>query len=295
VSSVDSSIVPDGSVRSLSEAEMADVWHQSGAWVASRQGRYWATIQPGFYQPVNLVATFTRAELTRPSPRCWGYRAALDPADARSANGSVPVHYAPLAGHVDPSAMSHGRVQDLRKCRASVEIRLCRDPDVFEAHGARVYQSAQERLHYWKDLDEPAYRKMIRQLVADPRRIFVGGFVDGVLAGYLESYIVGRVIYARELIVASDVLKTGISTGLYVDTMELGLRAGAIDAACLGLDTPERKGLTSFKTSLGFPVVHLPAISHIPAPLAAVIRARRPWSYYRLVGTAPAAALAGAS
>ena len=116
------------------------------------------------------------------------------------------------------------------------------------------------------------------------------GFVDGVLGGYQEAYVVERVLYLRELIVATDALKTGISTGLYVDTIELGLRSGAARDVCLGLDTPERPGLTRFKTSLGFPVVHLPARSSIPRPMAALIRARRPWAYYRLVGVSPATA-----
>jgi hypothetical protein len=132
---------------------------------------------------------------------------------------------------------------------------------------------------------------MIRIKIADPRRQFVVGRVDGVLRGYLESYIVDGVVYAHELIVATDALRTGISTGLYVDTIELGLRAGVASEACLGLDTPERPGLTQFKESLGFPVVHLPARHAIPAPMSTYIRARRPFAYHRLVGAAPAAAI----
>ena len=81
------------------------------------------------------------------------------------------------------------------------------------------------------------------------------------------------VLFTHELIVAADAMSTGINTGLYVDTIELGLSSGAARDICLGLDTPERPGLTQFKESMGFPVVHLPARSSIPAPVAAVIRA----------------------
>lgn len=284
MSAVGTAIVPDEHVRSLSEEEMAGLRRDDGAGVAGRRGRYWESVVPGLYQPVSLVVPFAAHEIGRPTAACWGYRAVLAPGDADAANGSLPVHLAAVGGGLDTRHMSHGRVQDLRRCRSLVETRLCRDPDLLAAQGYSVYRSAQDRLHYWKDLEPAAYREMIRGRVADTRRIFVAGFLDGVLAGYLESFIVGRVVYAKDLIVATDALRSGISTGLYADTIELGLRAGAIDAACLGLDTPEARGLTEFKTSLGFPVVHLPARHQIAEPMAAAIRALRPWAYYRLTG-----------
>lgn len=280
-------LTPDAEVRSLSEDELADVRAAEGASVARRSGRPWASIFPGFYQPVNLVARLTSAEVGRPTTACWGYRAAVVAEDAASANGSVPVHLVDGLDHLHMERMAHGRVQDLRKCRARIEFRLIRDPDIFDSAGFAVYASAQQRLHYWENLDDAAYRRQIRKRVADPRRLFVGGFLDSVLGGYLESYIVDGVIFARELIVATDLLRSGISTGLYVETIEMGLRAGAVHAACLGLETPERPGLTRFKDSLGAPVVHLPARSSIPAPVAAYIGARRPNVLYRLVGRRP--------
>ena len=288
MSFVGSGLVPDDAVRSLTEQELGAVRKAEGAAVVDAGGHSWASIFPGFFQPVNLVARLAADELRRPAVRCWGYRAALATADRDRANGSVPVHFLEGLERLDQARMAHGRVQDLRRCRSRVEIARCRDPGLFERQGYRVYQSAQERLHYWADMDEQEYRLTMRARVADPRRLFVGGLVDGVLGGYLEAYIVDGVLYARELIVATDVLKSGMSTGLYVDTIELGLRTGAARDVCLGLETPERPGLTRFKESLGFPVVHLPARSSIPRPIGAFIRARRPDAFYRLTGTSPA-------
>ena len=287
MSGLGSGLVPDDAVRSLTEQELGALREAEGAAVADGGGHRWASIFPGFFQPVNLVARLPAEELRRPTLRCWGYRAALVTADADRANGSVPVHLLEGLDRLDPARMTHGRIQDLRRCRGRVEIALCRDPSVFEEHGYRVYASAQDRLHYWADMTEETYRRVMRARVADTRRLFVVGFVDGVPGGYLEAYIVDGVIHVRELIVATDVLKTGISTGLYVDTIELALGTGSARDACLGLDTPERPGLTRFKESLGFPVVHLPAHSSIPRPIGAFIRARRPEAYYRLTGMAP--------
>ena len=282
-----SGLVPDGAVKSLTEREFGALRETEGAAVAYSGGHFWASIFPGFFQPVNLVARLSAEQLRRPTVRCWGYRAALVNADADRANGSVPVHLQEGLDRLDPGRMTHGRVQDLRRCRDRVEIALCRDPAVFEQQGYRVYDSAQDRLHYWAEMAEDAYRQVMRARVADGRRLFVVGFVGGVLGGYLEAYIVDGVLFARELIVASDALKTGISTGLYVDTIELALRTGAARDVCLGLETPERPGLTRFKESLGFPVIHLPASSSIPRPIGAIIRARRPEAYYRLTGLKP--------
>ena len=154
--------------------------------------------------------------------------------------------------------------------------------------GYGVFRSAQQRTaFYWPDQTKDEYRQRMEQRVADDRRLFVAGIVDGKLGGYLESYAVDGVLYAHELFVATEVMRTGIGTGLYVETIEIGARSGAIRDVCIGLHTPERAGITTFKEGLASPVVQVPSRCVMPAPIRAYIKARRPAVHYRLTGEKP--------
>ena len=273
----------------MTEADLASMRADDGMTVVERGGRYWEAIFPGFYQPVHLLARFRAGELKRPSLLCWGYRAALCEDDAKLANGSVPVHLMADVKGFTESALDESRARDLRKCRRSVELRRVRDPGPFLEEGYGVFMSAQRRVdYYWPHLTEGEYRKRMERRALDERRLIVAGFVDGKLGGYLESYAVDDILYARELFVATEVMRTGIGTGLYVETIQTGARATTICDVCIGLHTPERGGITAFKEGLACPVVDVPARSAIPAPIGAYIKARRPAVHYRLTGTRPA-------
>ena len=136
-------------------------------------------------------------------------------------------------------------------------------------------------------MDESEYRTMMAKRAPDPRRLIVAGFVDGKLAGYLESYAVDGILYGRDLFVDDAKMRTGIATGLYLETIQFGVRANAINQICLGPVLLERPGLTWFKRGLGFSTVAMPAHIAIPAPIGAFIRWRRPAVHYRLTGQSP--------
>jgi hypothetical protein len=272
----------------MTEAELASMRADDGMTVVQRGGRYWESISPGFYQPVHLLARFRPVEVKRPALLCWGYRAALHEDDAKLANGSVPVHLMTDVKQFTEAALDESRRRDLRKCRRLVEFRRVSDPGLFAEQGYEVFMSAQRRVDfYWPRLTEAEYRKRMERRAQDGRRLIVAGFVDGMLGGYLESYAVDEILYARELFVATEVMRTGIGTGLYVETIETGARAGTIRDVCIGLHTPERKGITAFKEGLACPIVHVPSRWAIPAPIGAYIRARRPAVHYRLTGARP--------
>ena len=152
-----------------------------------------------------------------------------------------------------------------------------------------MFLSAVHRLGYWKPLTEAEYRRRVERRFAHGRRQIVAGLVDGRLAGYLDAFAVDSILYPEQIFVATDALRTGIGTGLYMATIETALRSGAIREVCNGLHTPEDLNLCHFKESLGFRVVRVPARSVIPAPILATLRDRRPATYYRLTGETPAA------
>lgn len=281
---------PDPELTVMTEAELASMRAEEGVTVVLRDGRYWSAIFPGFYQPIHLLARMRAVQVRRPALLCWGYRAALAQEDANLANGSIPVHLLTDVAQFTEGMLNRNRRRDLRTCRQEVELRHLRDPSLLVEQGYGVFMSAMRRVAYWRPLTEVDFRRRMERRVRDERRLIVAGLIDGRLGGYLESYAVDGVLYTHELFVATEALRTGIGTGLYVETIKTGARAGTVHDVCVGLHTPERPTLCSFKDGLGFRVAHVPALSAIPAPIRAYIKARRPAVHYRLTGANPAAA-----
>ena len=279
---------PATELTMMTEAGFAAMRADEGATIVERGGRFWGETFRGFFQPIHQMARFRASDMGRPTWRCWGYRAALTPEDARLANGSIPVFLmSDLQSFTADHTFDESRRRDLRRCRREVEIRRVLEPDVFIREGWAVYLSAKQRVPYGGTMDESDYRGMMARRVPDPRRLIIAGFVDGKLAGYLESYAVDGILYGRDLFVDDEKMKTGIATGLYLETIQFGVRSTAIDQICLGPVLLERPGLTWFKQGLGFTTVALPAHIAIPAPIGAFIRWRRAAVHYRLTGQSP--------
>ena len=284
--------LPDPELTVLTEAEFASMREEEGARVVQHDGRYWEVVFPGFYQPIHWLARFKAAAVRRPAIFCWGYRAALDDQDAHLANGSIPVHLLTHVEQFTESGLIESRRRDLRKCRREVEFRRVQDPSLLLEQGWGVFRSAQLRVPHGRPLTREDYQLRIERRASDQRRVFVVGLIDERLAGYMEAYAVDGVLYTHELFVATEFVRTGIGTGLYVETIEIGARAGTIHEVCNGIHAPERPGIKAFKDTLGSRVVRVPARVAMPAPIGAYIKARRPLTYYRLTGVEPAAAAA---
>lgn len=280
---------PDPGLVVMTEAELASMRAEEGGTVVLHEAHHWCAVHPGFYQPINLLARLRAVEVGRPTPLCWGYRAALAEEDAHLANGSIPVHLLTDIERFPEGVLNRNRRRDLRTCRQKVEVVRLRDPSLLVDQGYEVFMSAMRRVAYWKPLTATDYRKRMERRATDERRLIIAGLVDGRLGGYLESYAVNGVLYTHELFVATEALPTGVGTGLYVETIEIGARAGTIRDVCIGLHTPENPDLCAFKAGLGFRVVHVPARTSIPAAIGTYIKARRPAAHYRLTGDASAA------
>ncbi|MGH7287697.1 MAG: hypothetical protein ACREI8_06720 [Myxococcota bacterium] len=274
----------------MTEAELAAMRAREGDAVVLRQGTHWRSSYPGFYQPINLLARKRAAEVRQPARLCWGFRVALSEEDAHLANASVPVHLLTDAQHFDQTRLSRNRRGDLRRCRRRVEFRRLSTPALLLEQGHGVFMSSVRRLGHWRPLTERAYRNRVTRRAGHGRRLFIAGLIDGRLRGYLDSYAVDGVLHLDEMFVATDALRTGIGTGLYVAAIETGARELAIRDVCNGLHRPEDANLCRFKEGLGFRVVHVPARAVIRPPIRAYLRARRPATYYRLTGDGTALA-----
>lgn len=274
---------PATALRVMSEPALAAMRASEGDSIVRRGGCHWRAIFPGFYQPVDLLARMRAAALRQPAPLCWGFRAALAEPDAHLADGSIPLHLLTDLPHFDEGALSRNRRSDLRRCRRQVELRRLSDPGLLLEQGHAVFLSAVSRLGHWRALSEPEYRERVRRRAAHGQRLVVAGLVDGMLRGWIDSYAVDGVLHTDEIFVATDALRSGIGTGLYVETILAGARQG-LRAVCNGLHRPEDENLCRFKEGLGFRVLKLPARAVMPAPVRAFLRSRRPATYYRLTG-----------
>lgn len=276
--------VANPAVRNLSDAELAAMQLAEGDRVAVRGVTAWRSTFPGFYQPARLTARLRIADVGRPTPACWGVRAALAEADAAAANGTMPLYLLDTPDGFGEEVLSRNRRSDLRRCRRLVTFHTLRDSSLLDEQGHGVFMSAVERLGYWRPLSATAYRARVARRMAHGSRLVVAGLIDGRLAGYLDAYAAEGTLFPEEIYLATDALRTGIGTGLYVAILEHATVAAGIREVCNGLHTPEDPDLCRFKESLGFHVVQLPAAVRIPAPIGTWIRARRPATYYRLTG-----------
>jgi hypothetical protein len=232
------------------------------------------------------------AEVRRPTRFCWGFRAALAEEDAHLANAVLPVHLLDDVPHFDERRLSRNRKGDLRRCEGRVEVQRVTSPELLLERGYEPFRSAQRRLGYSRALSEAQYRARVLRRT-DWRRLIFAGLIGGILGGYLDSYVIQGVLYLEELFVATEAMRSGIGTGLYVAAIRAAVRSGSIHTIYNGIHRPERPSLTHFKEGLGFRVVRLPALATIRAPLRAYLKRRRPLAYYRLTGDATV--LAGAA
>jgi hypothetical protein len=191
--------------------------------------------------------------------------------------------------HYTEELLGRGRRRDLHKARRQVEFVQLRDPALLLEQGYGVFGSHRRRLGYRRLLAKTDYSKAVQRRAVDGRRLVIAGLVDGRLGGYCENYAVDGVVYLENLYVATDVLRTGIATGLYVETLRACARAGTIHSACCGLHRLENADLSSFKASFGFRVVQVPARVVVPAPIRVAINSLRPATGYRLMGVSPQA------
>ena len=271
----------------MNEAELALMRAAEGDKVVLHEGRYWRSTHPGFFEPLHILARLHAHEATRPTRLSWGYRAALTEEPGSAPKNTMPVYCLEEASEFSERSLSRNRKGDLRKCAKHVELKVLHEPSLLLEQGHEVFMSSVERLGYWKPLSKAEYRRRAERRFSHGRRQLVAGLIDGRLAGYLDAFAVDGILYPEEIHVATDALRTGIGTGLYVETITTALRSGKVRVVCNGLHTPENPSLCRFKESLRFQVVHVPTRSVIMPPALALIRARRPATYYRLTGDLP--------
>ncbi|MES1022900.1 hypothetical protein ABN584_08370 [Gloeocapsa sp. BRSZ] len=276
--------ISESELISMTEQEMVNWRRQQGAHITCHHDRHWEEVVPGFYQPIHLMARLSAEEATRPTPWCWGFRAALHSKDTVAANGSVPVHLLSDIANYDLQSLPQKRRTDLRKCRKLVTIVQLIGPALLQQQGYEVFCSSLQRTKHQKPPSRKTYLAGLKDFTTDEHRLVLAGLIGDKLGGYIDGYAVNGTAYMISGYYATDALPTSIVTGLNYEFVQICRRSGEVHEIVDGLHLRENSALDLPKKTMGFSVKYVPSRVWINSIVKNLVRWRYPHKYYRLTG-----------
>ncbi|PIG92219.1 hypothetical protein CSQ79_16425 [Gloeocapsopsis sp. IPPAS B-1203] len=268
----------------MTEEEMASWRRQQGARITYHHGRYWEEVIPGFYQPIHLMARLSAQEATRPTPLCWGFRAALHTDDTVVANGSVPVYLLTDVANYDLHILPQKRRTHVRKCHKMVTIVQLMSPALLQQQGYEVFCSSLQRTKHKNLLTKETYLAGLKDFSTNKHRLVLAGLIGDKLGGYIDGYAVNGTAYMVSGYYATEALPTSIVTGLTYEFVQICRRSGKIHEIVDGLHVRENSALDLPKTTMGFAVEYVPSKVWMNLIMKNLVRWRYPHKYYRLTG-----------
>jgi hypothetical protein len=272
-------------VMPITEERLAELLADEGVTVRKAHGRWWRQHTRGFFEPAHRLAPMSASEARRPG-WCWGYRATLRTADARTANAVLPVHLvADVASHDESALPSDARKDHRRQARQGIRIVQATDHRLFREQGYELLLEWRERI-----ARRGRAPSRDRFLAALESRTLENGWLnlaalDGDrLLGSGHSQVVDGTAYLEIQVVGTEGIKIGIAGRLDFEAIQVYRRTGTASRATSGVHQPEMPGLAAFKARHGFPVVGVPSRLWMAPPFDLVVRWRRPLTYYRLSG-----------
>jgi hypothetical protein len=269
----------------MTEAELASDPQEPRRTVLHR-GRYWREMFTGLFEPVHPMARLTAWEATRPSPRCWGYHAALTESSTAGANSSMPMHLLVDLEGFTIDSLSSNRRYDLRRSQRQVTVVQVVGAGPLESGGYEVFRSAQARTRnpYRTARSKGAFLAELEWYISRPSAVVLAGLVDDRIGGWVAGYAVDGTAYIEIVDLATEVLSTQMGTGLYFAFVEACRRSPGIREIANSPHIPEDAALTFFKRGIGFPVVHVPSKAWLLPVANTLVRWRKPLLHYRLTG-----------
>ena len=271
-------------ITSETEEEFAKLRKKGNKRFVYHQGRYWAELSSGFYQPIHLLSRLEDKQATQPKFICWGFRSALSEQDQKAANGSIAVHLLSDISHYDLQSLSSKRRNHVRRCRKRAKIVQIIGSQLLQEQGYEVITSALKRTAYRDVPSKNDYVASFTSNLIPKNRLVLGGLIENKLGGYLEGYAIDGTAYIQNIHIATEALPSNIGTGLVFDFVQVCIRSGNIHEIVYGQHSREDSKLCVFKEGMGFPAKHIPAKVKINPVIGKFINWRRPHSYYRLTG-----------
>lgn len=276
--------ISEATLTSMTEKQFALWKKQQRAHVISYGDHYWEELRRGFYQPIHLLARLSANQVKRPTPFCWGYRAALSENCTEAANGWVAVHLLSNVKDYDIQSLFRKRRTHLRKCHKLVEIVRLTGSGILQQQGYEVVLSALKRTKHASPPSEKNYLEGLTTYTNNDRRLVIAGIIDAKLGGYVDGYAVDGIAYINNVYIATEALPTSIGTGLIFEFIQACRRSGEIREVVYGQHSREDSSLCKFKDAMGFSVTPIPAKVEITPVMKKYLCWRRPNSYYRLTG-----------
>ena len=282
-----------GEIRAAAEAHMVPMTEkdlavdpQERRRTVLHRGRYWREAFTGLFEPVHPMARLTAWEATRPSPRCWGYHAALAESSMAEANSSMPMHLLADLGGFSVDSLSSNRRYHLRRSQRQVTYVQVAGSGPLESGGYEVFRSAQARTGnpYRTVRSEAEFLSEMKWYTSRPSAIVLAGIVDDRIGGWIAGYAVDRTAYIEIVDIATEVISTQMGTGLHFAFVEACRRSPGIREIAHSPHIPEDAALVVFKEGIGFPVVNVPSKAWLLPVADTLIRWRKPFLHYRLTG-----------
>ena len=269
----------------MTEAELASDPQERRRTVLHR-GRYWRETFTGLFEPIHPMARLTDWEATRPSPRCWGYHAALAESSTAEANSSMPMHLLVDLDGFSVDSLSSNRRYHLRRSQRQVTYVQLVGAGPLESGGYEVFRSAQARTHnpYRTARSKAEFLAEMEWYTSRPSAIVLAGLVDDRIGGWIAGYAVDGTAYIEIVDLATEALSTQIGTGLHFAFVEACRRSPGIREIAHSPHIPEDAALVVFKEGIGFPVVNVPSKAWLLPVANTLVRWRKPYLHYRLTG-----------
>jgi hypothetical protein len=270
-------------VLSLSEADAAAWMAENGRKVVRHLSRCWEQAHPGFYQPVHMLGPLDELQLSRPALACWGYRAVVSP--GIPSEGNLVVYLRDNLRDYDMSALTRSRRGTLRRAqRSALRLVHLEGDALLRREGYRVCLSALARTGSAAVPTPEQYARWLTSRNIGGATCGIAALLDGQLVGYITAHVIEGTSYGEDFHVATEALKSNVSTVLVYEMMEYLRQSGVVQRAWNGMVYREDTRLTEFKTSMGFAATAFPTQVHLWPGTGALLRRWKPYRYERLMG-----------
>ena len=268
----------------LGEAAFAAWQEELGHRVIEHRSRYWIEVGRGLFQPVHPLARLRRDEATRPTRRCWGFRARLAPEDELHADASIPVHLLP-----DPQSYSLQRLSGRRRRYVRISLRdldivILASPDILIDQGYRLAEEAHAHNRNSVLPTPGAFRRKVESNFAPGRGLALAALHHDRLLGFTLMNAVDGVAYEHSGRIGREGLERNVRLCLFHVVASIAQRSPGIDEVMNGFHAREAESLCAFKHDQGCEVAQLPARAWFAPLVEPLLRRARPHKHYRLAG-----------
>ncbi|MBE9168014.1 hypothetical protein IQ238_10960 [Pleurocapsales cyanobacterium LEGE 06147] len=255
---------------------------EEGARILEFKGVAWQEYPFGFLTPAHLLQ---RLPFDCPVPKTiyrWGWRHCIDN-NTEASSYFIPAHLLTEPSQYSEANLPSNDRRKLNKARRSTTVIPLEDFTVIEREGYDVYAAACIRTKQVL-MSRTKYLAYMSWFINSSRRLVLGAFVEGKLAGYISAYAVESTVYGEKVWISDLGRKYDVNRLLVYEIIRAAGRASGIKEIFGGQHSRKSPEITKFKLNMGFPVVRVPIKAYIPKAPRWIGSKLFPQKLYRLIG-----------